>query len=229
MENIILIVILIFLSIPCISLIMISVELHFLKFKIENHPILIKIVEDALYNICKTESITVFNISYNELNINRTKENKIVGKYVYTINNEYQQKLNKILSEIELMEQDYELPYNQICALVGHETKLTREDFILPKILLAEENLKAFGLTSYFDTFFHELGHHFAAKEMSEHNEEDADMYGTMLVRKYLPLYFFLFHSFSYRFARGKNALTFKEKIKAYIEYLRYLKTKSHE
>ena len=224
MENIIFIVILIFLSIPCISLIMISVELHFLKFKIENHPILIKIVEDALYNICKTESITVFNISYNELNINRTKENKIVGKYVYTINNEYQQKLNKILSEIELMEQDYELPYNQICALVGHETKLTREDFILPKILLAEENLKAFGLTSYYDTFFHELGHHFAVKEIGVHDEADADRYGAMLARKYLPSYFFLFHSFAFRFTKDGNGLRTKEKFKAYYEYLLYLK-----
>jgi hypothetical protein len=229
METITTIVIVLFFSIPSVLLMVFGVEMHFLKFKIENHPALTKMAEDVLYNICEQEGIKVFHKSYQEINVGRTKENGAVGMYIYTTDGEYQQTVNKCLREIESMEQEYRLPYKNICALVGHESTVDKEDFVLPKILLAQDSLKAYGLTSYYDTFFHELGHHFAVKEMGEHNEEDANRYGAMLARKYLPSYFFLFHGFKYRFASDANALTTKEKIKAYYEYLLYLKNNRND
>lgn len=224
MEIIATIVIVLFLGIPSVALMVFGVEMHFLKFKIENHPVLTKMVENVLYNICEQEGIKVFHKSYEEININRTKENAAVGMYIYTTDGEYQQTVNKCLREIESMEKEYHLPYKNICALVGHNSTVEKEDFVLPKILLAQDSLKAFGLTSYYDTFFHELGHHFAVKEIGVHDETDADRYGAMLARKYLPSYFFLFHSFAYRFTKDGNGLTTKEKFKAYYEYLLYLK-----
>lgn len=67
-----------------------------------------------------------------------------------------------------------------------------------PRIMLSENTLKEFGLLSHYGTFLHELGHHFAVKELgSSHTEEDAERYGYNILKNNFPLVFqsiFYFH-----------------------------------
>jgi hypothetical protein len=221
MEVIPLIVAIMFITIVFLALSYLKVSMYFLDFKLENHPALAKKIENVAYGICKQEGITVFDKTFEEININKTKEeDKAVGMYIYTTDGEYQKTLNRCLNEIEIMEKEYRLSYKEICKLVGHDTTCDKEDFILPKILIAK-NLKNLGLTYYYCTFFHELGHHFAYKEMGVHTEADADRHAGILFRKYLPPYVLLIHSFSYSYARGEYKLNYKEKIIAFLKYLK--------
>lgn len=202
-----------------------NVEIYFLKFKLEEHPKLLTIIENMVQNICIEESIKVFHKTFEELNIGTIDENKkAVGRYVYTIDQEYQQRINKSLDEIEELEVKYKMPYKQLCAFVGHETTIDKENFVLPRILLCDEELKKYGWKSYYDTFFHELGHHFAVKEIgTEHNEIDADKYAYILIKQSLPFYFRLIFDFQFRYRLDKTELAGKEKLIAYISYLKYL------
>jgi hypothetical protein len=219
-EIIPLIVTIMFITLVFLALSYLKVSMYFLDFKLENHPALTMKIENITQDICKREGITVFEKTFEEINVNRTKEeDKAVGMYIYTTDGEYQKTLNRCLGEIESMEKEYRLPYDRICKLVGHDSTVTKEDFILPKILISK-NLRNLGLTSYYCTYFHELGHHFAVKEIGVHTEADADRYAGILVRKYLPTYCLLIHSFSYSYASGEYKLSFKEKIDAFIKYL---------
>lgn len=206
-------------------IIAINIDLYFLKFKIEKHPKLLAIIENTLQEICDEEGIKFFHKTFEEINAN-TPENKdkAVGRYIYTVDKEYQQKINKSLAEIEELEVKYKMPYKKLCAFVGCETTTDKEDFTLPRILLCDDELKKCGMLNYYATFFHEFGHHFAVKEIGhEHNENDANIIGDKLINQRLPYYFRLF--FSLRCRLEKDELTWKEKLVSYIGYLKYLKT----
>jgi hypothetical protein len=206
-------------------IVLISIDLYFLNLKIEKHPKLLAIIENTLQKICDEEGIKFFHKTFEEINANTPENNdKVVGRYVYTIDQEYQQKINKSLAEIEVLETKYKMPYKKLCAFVGYETPIDKENYVLPRIQLCDDELKKYGMISYYTTFFHELGHHFAVKEIgSEHNENDANIIGDRLINQRLPYYFRLF--FGLRCRLEKDELTWKEKLVSYIGYLKYLKT----
>lgn len=210
-----------------LMMIFLDIDLYFLKFKIEKHPKLLAIMENTVQNICTEEGIKVFNKTFEEININTPEgKDKAVGRYIYTISQEYQQTVNKCFAEIEELESKYKMPYRQLCVFVGHDTTIDKEDFILPRIQLCDEELKKFGIIGYYRTLFHELGHHFAVKEKgTEHNENDADRCGDILIKQNFPFYFRLFFNFQYRI--DEKELTVKEKLIGYVGYLRYLITKN--
>lgn len=216
-------IIIIGLGIGGLMIVFIDIDLYFLNFNFNNHPKLLMILENTLQNICDEEGIKVFHKTYEEININVTDENKkSLGKYIYSINQEYQQTLDKLLVDIEELEIKYKMSYKELCEFVGYKTVGNKENFILPRILLCDIELKKLGIGSYYYTFFHELGHHFAIKTMGmEHSENDADKYGYMLMMQRLPYYFQLF--FYFRDKSDKEELTGKEKLKGYISYLKYL------
>jgi hypothetical protein len=206
---------------------LIDIDLYFLKFNFYKHPKLLAIVDDVLKNICEEEGIKVFHKTYEEINVDTPEDkNKSVGRYIYTIDQEYQQRLNNSLKEIEELEIKWKLPFKKLCEFVGADVNSDKEDFTLPRILLCDEKLKKDGWGSYYGTFFHELGHHFAVKKIStEHDEDDANRFGGMLIKQRLPFYFQLIFDFRYKFNEKK--LTGKEKFKGYVGYLKYLITKN--
>ena len=200
-------------------------RIKFLIFKIEKHPILIEMVDSTLNNICDTEGIKVFNKSEKELNKGIVNvADWAAGKYHYTLNQEFQESANNGLKKIEEIEYEYGMPYEKIVTLINYEGDVKKEEFILPRISLAQDFLMDLGLKYYYETFFHELGHHFAIKELGvEHTEKDANRYAEILINKHFPQYFKLF-----LFVYSRINLTPIEEIKLYLQYFYfyYLKSK---
>jgi hypothetical protein len=102
---------------------------------------------------------------------------------------------------------------------------INRETLYIPRIILCKDEIARFGICGFYNTYFHELGHHFAHKELGyEHNtEENADKYAAKLVKENLPHYFLLFFYFGFWYRENGAKLTWKEKIFAFIDYLKYL------
>jgi len=204
-------------------LICLKFDLYFLLLKIENHPVLIDMVENVVTTICKEEGIQVFHKPFDELNADVQEEGKkATGMYVYFIDKEMQQKAKDNLIEIDNLENEFKLSYKEICKIRGFDTDVKKEDFMFPKILLCYDKLLAYGLNDYYSTYFHELGHHFAIKEISSRSEEDADKYGRELILKHLPFFFQLFPYFRFTYRLDLKELGLKEKIKGSIDYLKY-------
>ena len=203
--------------------------MYFLFFKLEKHPMLIAMLEDVFQRICKEEGIRVFQKTYEELNANEPNEkDKTLGMYVYTLDSEHQQKMNKCLVEIEELEIKWKMPYKKLCQFVGHDTTIGKEDFVLPRILLCKkEEIEKYGLLTYYCTQFHELGHHFAGKENGKHGEDDANRIAYRLMAQNFPYFFQLIPFINFRYRLNMKELTMKEKLRAYIEYLQYLRVKN--
>lgn len=205
-------------------------SLYFLRLKLENHPLLIQKVEKVLNDICTAENIAVFHVPYEVLNegVNEPKS-KAIGRYVYSTDLEKTLKtIEEIKADMRAMELKHGKPYNTLCIEAGL-TPPDEKRLHMPRILLTGEMEKYGGLEYYFGTYFHELGHHFVVKNIGatvDHTEEDADKYAAELVKNHLPHYFLFFFSFAYRFKLTGISLTKKEKIKAFIEFLGYLKEK---
>jgi hypothetical protein len=212
-----------------ISYKLLKIRIYFLKFKIVDHPILITMVEDIFQRICKEQGITIFYKTYDELNPPETpEEQRVLGRYIYARNQEQEDKIKNSLKEVEALEAEWHMSYEQLCKRVGSKTTLKKEDFILPRILLCKDEIEMYGLDYYYGTHFHELGHHFASKEMGEHNEDDANRYGSKIVRENLPIFFQLFPliSLGYRF-KEMPEFSFKDRLKAYHQYYIYLRVKN--
>ena len=205
-----------------------AVDTHFLCFKFEKHPKLIAMLETTAQDICKEEGIKVYNKSFQEVNKNREKGDEAVGMYIYTLDEEYQQIMNKTLKEVQDMETKYGMSYERLCKVAGHDSTMTAEDFVLPKILLCKDSLLVWGWSSYYSTYFHEIGHHFAAKEMGKHTEEDADRYAYKIIRERLPIYFQLFYNWHFEY-RLKIYMKRKDVVAGYIGYLRYLTERKYD
>jgi hypothetical protein len=211
-----------------ISLWWLKIQIYFLEFKLEEHPMLIMMLDDVFQRICDEQGIKVFEKTYAELNPEETNEDdKALGRYVYTIDAEHQQKMNKYLAEIEELEIKWKMPYKKLCQFVGHETTVDKEDFILPRILLCKEEAEKYGLLSYYSTEFHELGHHFAKKEIGEHTEDDANKMAHRLIIENMPFFFQLLPFINFRYRTKMKELTIKERLQAYIQYLQYMKIKN--
>lgn len=206
-----------------------GLSIYFMKFRIEGHPMLIMMVEDVLERLGKEENVPVFYKTYEELNKNETNEKeKAVGMYVHSASAEHQKKCDDALQEIRQMERDWRKPYNEICRLVGVESRLIEDDFVLPKILLCREmTMKYGGLLSLYATHFHEFGHHFAIKQCGDRSEEAADKYGYKLIEENLPYFFKLFPYINYTHRLKTAELTIRETLRAYWQYWQYLRIKN--
>ena len=208
-------------TISIISLYWLKIDMYFLLFKLEKHPMLIAMLEDVFQRICKEEGIRVFQKTYEELNADKpNEEDKALGKYIYTLDAEHQQKLNKCLNEIEELEIKWRMPYKKLCQFVGHDTTVDKEDFVLPRILLCKkEEVEKYGLLTYYNTQFHELGHHFAGKEIGKHTEDDANKIAYRLMIQNFPYFFQLIPFINFHYRTNMKELTSREKLRAYVEY----------
>lgn len=204
----------------------INIDLYFLRFDIEKHPVLKKMVDDVTEKVCKEEGVKVLNVSYRELNEGETSENKMaVGRYVYTLDEDYAIKSRESYVKAKEIENEYGRTYGEICKVLNIDTEnKTADDFYLPRILLSYDQLSLFGLNSYYGTYFHEIGHHFAAKELGEHTEDDANMYGHRTILENLPLMFQLIPEFNFNFRLNDTGfkLSKMQRMRALKEYLRY-------
>lgn len=207
-----------------LNLLRLGVEIYFLRFKLERHPLLINVIEDVLDNVCREEGIRVFHKSHEDLNKDSLEDmEKVLGKYVYTVDAEYQKTVNAALHDIENLELKYRKSYPDICAMAGVEFKGSKERFVLPRILLCDEKLLDLGLGSYYSTYFHELGHHFAAKALgNNHTEEDADAYAVKLIQERLPNFLQAIPYFNFQYRVEHDFKLTRVKLNAYCEYLKY-------
>ena len=202
-----------------------SVDLYFMSFKLEKHPKIQEMLEDVAYTICREEGIGIFHEDYKAMNVDSEKGHEAIGRYTYTTVKAYQETVNASLMRVEVLEKQYDKPYEEVCKIVGFETDKKKSDFVLPRITLCN-SLREFGLTTYFSTFFHEIGHHFAVKDLgSNHNETDADTYARKIMMEKFPLFVQLIYTFHYNHRLNEKMLTRKTKLLAYVGYLKYLLT----
>jgi hypothetical protein len=206
-----------------------NLQLYFLQFKIEEHPILIVMVDDVLQKICKEEGIRVFHKTYEEINKGVTeKKDEAVGLYVHAKDAEHQKKCDDVRLTIERLERQWRQPYKDICKIAGVECDIEEDSFILPKILICKEKaMKYGGLLSYYSTYFHEIGHHLAIKANGDKSELAADTEAYKLITKNLPDFFRLFPYIDYEYRLNLPKLTFKKKLKLYYQYWQYLRIKN--
>jgi hypothetical protein len=207
-----------------LNLLRLSVEVYFLRFRLERHPVLINMIEDVLDSICREEGIRVYYKSYEDLNKDCPEDKeRALGKYVYTCDAEYQKAVDNALHDIENLELKYRKSYPDICALAGVKCNSKKEDYVLPRILLCDEKLLTLGLGSYYSTYFHELGHHFAAKLLKDnHTEKDADIQAVKLIQERLPQFLQAIPYFNFQYRIEHNFKLTQNKLKAYLEYLKY-------
>jgi hypothetical protein len=219
METITVILLVYFIGLLLIGLFLMawmSIDLYFLCFKLKKHPVLIDLIETKLKTICEREGIHVYNISYEELNKNVEDENhKALGKYCYTLDIEHQKLIKEYVNSCNNL--------NRLIDGDSYDDDIKKH--VLPKILLCKEyHVKLFGLSSYYGTYLHELGHHFAVKEMQDkHDETDADRYAYQIVVKEFPLFFQLISDFNFSFRLENTELTFNRKVVALLQFLSYI------
>lgn len=96
---------------------------------------------------------------------------------------------------------------------------------IYPRIYLCDDYLMKLGIDHYHNTFFHEIGHHFAIKKIGrEHDEEDANKIARQIILDKLPSLFQLIPNYSFEYIIDNVELSFRKKIIAYLDYLKYYK-----
>jgi hypothetical protein len=206
----------------------IKVDLHFLSLKLDDHPLLIQKLDDVVKFICEKEKLKVFHIPYDVMNEKvDDPDKKAIGKYVYSTSpNDYKKTLAEVQADIQETEKKYGRSYDELCISAGVKP-IRKERFYIPRIMMCEENEKYGSAESYYGTLFHELGHHFVVKKIGaieEHDEKDADKSAAELIKEYLPHYYLLFFWFGYRFRETGVTLTSREKFKAIIKFLLFLR-----
>lgn len=221
------IALIIFIAVSALAILFFSLhlDLYFLRFKIDRHPVLRALVDDVIAQICREENLKTFYKTYEQLNEGVENENdKALGHYIYTLDEAYQKKVDDALEFIEGLELQYKRSYKDVCILVGAKTTLNKEDFVLPRILMCTDKLLEFGANSYYSTYFHELGHHFMIKETHDrHTEDDANRRARALVLERLPFFFQLFPYFTFEYRIDDvPELKFWMKVKACWGYLKY-------
>ena len=128
------------------------------------------------------------------------------------------------------MEKKWKRPYKDICDFFGNECNMKEDTLIVPKILICkEETIKFGGLLSYYSTYFHEFGHHFAIKANNDRSELAADTVAYRLVIENLPDFFRLFSYINFEYRLNLPKPTFKEKLKLYYHYWQYLRIKNQK
>lgn len=204
------------------------IELYFLRFKLENHPILILMVEDVLEKIRKEYDILVIRKTYEEMNKGITNENeKALGFYIYASNSNSLKRNKETLRKIDDIEKEWKKSFRELCKLVGSECGGDREDFVIPRIELCTDEVKMYGLASYYSTYFHELGHHISTITKNDHSDEAADAIAYQLVYDNLPYFFQLIPIINFHYRVKKPELTLMERLHAYYQFLSYLRVKN--
>lgn len=174
----------------------------YLKFNFEKHQKVINDIESILTCICAEENVSVFFKTMDELNSDDDDKNtEVIGKYYYFSGNnmELAEKCKSTLLKMDELEQKYGERYPELCKRAGVEP-YDKDAFTFPRIALAKDYLiDELGYKSYFSTWLHELGHHFAAKECGkEHTEDDANKYARQIIKEKLPYYFRAIYSSHY-------------------------------
>jgi hypothetical protein len=200
-----------------------GLELRFLRFKLEDHPALIELIESVLQRITTEQNLPVFYKTYEEINAKKEKGKEALGVYVYSRDVDHKKKNEKTLQKIRNLEKKYNRPYKDICKLFGEECNIEEDSFIYPKILLCHKEAEVYGLLAFYSTYFHEIGHHFAITLNNDESEEAADRIAREMVRDNLPYFFQLLPFIGYTH-RLKEEPTVWEKIKGYWNYYRYYK-----
>jgi hypothetical protein len=222
--NVWLIILLILFVFVLLAIMMLKLEVSFIFYKYKKHPLIMKLLQDTLDRICTEEGITVLYKSSKEINKKTPNEDDwAIGKYIY-IHDANMGTHTKVLEEYiesrRKIEEYYSITFEEYCKR-NNEKYVPIEEYKYPRILLTD-TLRLNDMGSYYSTFFHELGHHFAVKEKgSDHDEKDADRYAHMLIMKELPYFFQLFYDFRDRFI--DKELNFFQRIPAYYKYFNYL------
>lgn len=204
-----------------LQLFWLGLELRFLRFKLEDHPALIELIESVLHRITTEQNLPVFFKTYKELNAKKGEGKEALGMYVYTRNPEHQRDCDNTLQKIRELEKRYRKSYKEICRLAGEETNVQEDSFVLPKILLCHEEAEKFGLLAFYSTYFHEIGHHFAITLNDDESEEAADRIAREMVRENLPYFFQLLPFIGYTHRLNEEP-KFWGKVKGYWEYYRH-------
>ena len=196
--------------------------MYFSLLNFEKNPMIMKIIDNILTQICIEENVPVFYKTMDELNSDdEDKKNEAVGKYYYFTSDKTElaeQCKSTILQMIEL-EKKYGESYAEICIKYGYKP-YEKDIFTYPRIEIAKDYLcsESSGLSghkSFYSTWLHELGHHFAVKDMGkEHNEDDANRYAKEIIINRLPSYFKLMYEFYYDIE-----LSFTDRIVAIYTY----------
>lgn len=204
------------LAVPLVILGVLNTELFFLKFDLNKHPKILKLLEDTVNTIVSEENITVFNKDFKEINKNEPDQNKwAVGQYIYTNDADYKERNDEFVCKIREFEKRHH----------DYETfAIEAEEHTIPRIVLCKDyEINTFGIAFHYATFLHELGHHFANKNMGAHNEDDANRYANELVLARLPRFYQLFISWHFT---HEFDLPRKTQIKCWISYLKFKLTK---
>jgi hypothetical protein len=107
---------------------------------------------------------------------------------------------------------------------------MKEDTLIVPRILICkEETMKFGGLVSYYSTYFHEFGHHFAIKANGDRSELAADTEAYRLVCENLPDFFQLFSHINFEYRLKLSELTIKKRLILYYHYWQYLRIKNQK
>jgi hypothetical protein len=176
-------------------------------------------IKDKLEEITKEENILLVIKDYEELNVNRAEDDKIVGCYFYNNKNDGKELLERFdtLKSDILKTND---PY-----LVEKVNKIDRTSFVYPRIELCENDstCKNRNVWFYF-TWMHELGHHFIHKNniQCENEEKMADKWCLEFFDKYMPDYYkWLFSTYIEVYADTKIKLNDKEMYRKYLKNIK--------
>jgi len=231
MDAIIIVLFILFVFFTLTTIIMFGIKLYFLNFDFNNHPDLIKMMENVGTSICAKEGISIFIKTYEELNAEVDNDmDKALGRYYYVQNNKQLKLIKKTVLRIKKLEKEYHKSYEEICKSVNINTNI-REELCYPRIILCSDQIKMYGVRFYYSTFYHEIGHHFAIKT-DNHSENYADIIGWNIIQSELPDYFQLIFEVIYNikimWGVKVKSLTGRKRLKAYINFCWYLIKNKH-
>jgi hypothetical protein len=201
----------------------IKIELFFLLFKFEKHEKIYQLLVTTVNDICEAQGVKYYCKSHDEINKNiKEGEDTAVGMYIYTMDSNYQIHVNDAYANIERLERTYNKPIEEIYQIADRTMELEKYEYVLPRIMISEK-LQQQSIRSFYSTFLHELGHHFAVKKIGDnHNEAQANECAVELLISSFPPFFQLFF-WDYLTFDSTNKMTFSRRCKAYYSYIQYM------
>ena len=137
-------------------------------------------IDKKARELATSEGVSVFDVSYEEMNKKDNKEDWSVGLFIYYKNKKKQK-------DYELLVQDLKNTYESIFKKPFEES-IYYSDYsgrknINPRIELAIDRAGVF-------TLLHELGHYFIYKKEEDQSEDKADLYIDEFFDEHLPPFF---------------------------------------
>jgi hypothetical protein len=168
-----------------------------IKFKLEDHPEIMLMVETIKNEFVEKYQLPIFYLSDAYLNRDVEKpEERANGMYRYVRNGEYKKVLKEYREAIkELLNSG--LPYPSI-----EHQKYYEFERLLPRVEIVVENeyttsFKSKKLAQYMTTF-HEFGHHLIEVNGEEQTEERASELGITYLKDRLPKWTRVYLNYSY-------------------------------